>query len=137
MPFRYWEAKDEKDDLDAEIDFKLRRLDVIYTPNEIVRFMMESADYLCEKHFRRNLIDKCVEILDPAAGTGAAILTSLFLVLRVGLLLLYVQALAIPEHWSLSGSRSKPIVNAPIYWLTRIDEPASIGRRAKKVSKMH
>jgi hypothetical protein len=25
MPFGYWEAKDEKDDLDAEIEFKLRR----------------------------------------------------------------------------------------------------------------
>src|SRR6266446_7199291 len=25
MPFGYWEAKDEKDDLDAEIDFKLKR----------------------------------------------------------------------------------------------------------------
>src|SRR2546428_2953953 len=25
MPFGYWEAKDEKDDLDAEIDYKLRR----------------------------------------------------------------------------------------------------------------
>ena len=46
------------------------RLGVIYTPNEIVRFMIESADYLCEKHFSRNLIDKDVEILDPAAGTG-------------------------------------------------------------------
>jgi predicted helicase len=46
------------------------RLGVIYTPNEIVRFMIESADYLCEKHFGRNLIDKDVEILDPAAGTG-------------------------------------------------------------------
>jgi predicted helicase len=46
------------------------RLGVVYTPNEIVRFMIESADWLCEKHFDRNLIDKDVEILDPAAGTG-------------------------------------------------------------------
>lgn len=35
--------------------------------------MIESADYLCEKHFGRNLIDKDVEILDPAAGTGTFI----------------------------------------------------------------
>jgi predicted helicase len=49
------------------------RLGVIYTPNEIVRFMIESADYLCEKHFGRNLPDKDVEILDPAAGTGTFI----------------------------------------------------------------
>jgi predicted helicase len=49
------------------------RLGVVYTPNEIVRFMVESADWLCEKHFRRNLIDKDVEILDPAVGTGTFI----------------------------------------------------------------
>ena len=49
------------------------RLGVVYTPNEIVRFMIESADWLCEKHFGRNLIDKQVEILDPAAGTGTFI----------------------------------------------------------------
>jgi predicted helicase len=49
------------------------RLGVIYTPNEIVRFMVESADWLCEKHFKRNLIDRDVEILDPAAGTGTFI----------------------------------------------------------------
>jgi len=46
------------------------RLGVVYTPNEIVRFMIESADWLCEKNFGRNLIDRDVEILDPATGTG-------------------------------------------------------------------
>jgi len=49
------------------------RLGVVYTPNEIVRFMIEGADWLCEKHFDRNLIDKNVEILDPATGTGTFI----------------------------------------------------------------
>jgi predicted helicase len=49
------------------------RLGVVYTPAEIVRFMVESADYLCEKHFGKNLIDKKVEILDPATGTGTFI----------------------------------------------------------------
>jgi predicted helicase len=49
------------------------RLGVIYTPNEIVRFMIESADWLCEKQFGKNLIDKDVEILDPATGTGTFI----------------------------------------------------------------
>ena len=46
------------------------RLGVVYTPGEIVRFMVRAADWLCEKHFGRNLIDRGVEILDPAAGTG-------------------------------------------------------------------
>ena len=49
------------------------RLGVIYTPNEIVRFMVESADWLCQKHFGKRLIDKNVEILDPASGTGTFI----------------------------------------------------------------
>ena len=40
------------------------RLGVIYTPNEIVRFMIESADRLCEEHFGRRLIDEGVDILD-------------------------------------------------------------------------
>ncbi len=35
--------------------------------------MVESADWLCQKHFGKNLIDKGVEILDPATGTGTFI----------------------------------------------------------------
>lgn len=49
------------------------RLGVVYTPNEIVRFMIESADWLCERHFKRNLVDKDVHLLDPATGTGTFI----------------------------------------------------------------
>ncbi len=49
------------------------RLGVVYTPNEIVRFMIQGADWLCEKHFGRNLIDRNVDILDPATGTGTFI----------------------------------------------------------------
>lgn len=49
------------------------RLGVVYTPNEIVKFMIEGADWLCEKHFGKNLIDRDVEILDPATGTGTFI----------------------------------------------------------------
>jgi predicted helicase len=49
------------------------RLGVVYTPTEIVRFMVESADWLCQKHFGKALIDRQVEILDPAAGTGTFI----------------------------------------------------------------
>ena len=49
------------------------RLGVVYTPNEIVRFMIESTDWLCQRHFDKRLIDRDVEILDPAAGTGTFI----------------------------------------------------------------
>jgi predicted helicase len=49
------------------------RLGVIYTPDKIVRFMIESADTLTFKHFGKTLGDQGVEILDPATGTGTFI----------------------------------------------------------------
>ncbi|MDX0321578.1 N-6 DNA methylase [Sinorhizobium meliloti] len=49
------------------------RLGVVYTPGEIVRYMIRSTDWLCEKHFSKNLLDHGVQILDPATGTGTFI----------------------------------------------------------------
>ena len=49
------------------------RLGVVYTPGEIVRFMIDGTDWLCEQHFKKSLIDRDVEILDPATGTGTFI----------------------------------------------------------------
>jgi len=49
------------------------RLGVVYTPNEIVRFMIDGADWLCREHFGRGLIDEKVNILDPCTGTGTFI----------------------------------------------------------------
>jgi len=49
------------------------RLGVVYTPNEIVQFMVKSSDYLLHKHFGKTLADQNVEILDPATGTGTFI----------------------------------------------------------------
>ncbi len=49
------------------------KLGIVYTPNEIVTFMIESTDYLLEQHFGRSLANKHVEILDPATGTGTFI----------------------------------------------------------------
>jgi len=52
---------------------KADRLGIVYTPNEIVRFIIESTDHLVHKHFGRLLADDDVEILDPATGTGTFI----------------------------------------------------------------
>jgi predicted helicase len=49
------------------------RLGIVYTPSEIVQFMIRSTDYLLHKHFGKTLGDKNVEILDPATGTGTFI----------------------------------------------------------------
>lgn len=52
---------------------KADRLGVVYTPNEIVRFMIDSTDHLLQKHFGKMLEDPGVNILDPATGTGTFI----------------------------------------------------------------
>lgn len=49
------------------------KLGVVYTPNEIVRFMIDGTDWLLDKHFNKTLSDKGVDILDPATGTGTFI----------------------------------------------------------------
>ena len=46
------------------------RLGVVYTPNEVVDFIIRGADHLLRKHFGRSLADDNVQILDPATGTG-------------------------------------------------------------------
>ena len=46
------------------------RLGVVYTPNEVVDFIIRGTDYLLDKHFGRRLADDNVQILDPATGTG-------------------------------------------------------------------
>jgi len=49
------------------------KLGIVYTPNEIVKFMIENTDFLLNKHFDKTLADENVEILDPATGTGTYI----------------------------------------------------------------
>ena len=49
------------------------RLGIVYTPNEIVKFMIQGTDYLLDKHFNKTLGSQGVEILDPCTGTGTFI----------------------------------------------------------------
>ena len=49
------------------------RLGVVYTPNEIIRFMIQTSDLLLLRHFKTSLSQKNVNILDPATGTGTFI----------------------------------------------------------------
>ena len=46
---------------------------VVYTPNEIVQFMVQSTNCLLQHYFNKTLADRNVEILDPATGTGTFI----------------------------------------------------------------
>ena len=46
------------------------RLGIVYTPVEVVDFILHSADEVLQKEFGRNLSDEGVHILDPFAGAG-------------------------------------------------------------------
>ncbi len=48
----------------------VERLGIVYTPVEIVDFMIRSADEALQKHFGCRLQDQGVHILDPFVGTG-------------------------------------------------------------------
>ena len=49
------------------------RLGIVYTPNEIVDFILRSADRLSRDHFGAGLSDRGVHVLDPFTGTGTFI----------------------------------------------------------------
>ncbi len=46
------------------------RLGIVYTPREVVNFMVRTSDSLLREHFGKGLESPQVPILDPAAGTG-------------------------------------------------------------------
>ena len=50
-----------------------KRLGIVYTPVEIVDFMVRAADAICRKHFGKGLTAEGVHILDPFVGTGTFI----------------------------------------------------------------
>ena len=49
------------------------RLGIVYTPIEVVDFILHSADHALHQHFGRRLTDENVHILDPFTGTGTFI----------------------------------------------------------------
>ncbi len=46
------------------------RLGIVYTPIEVVDFLLQSADVALQRHGGRRLTDAGVQILDPFTGTG-------------------------------------------------------------------
>ena len=46
------------------------RLGIVYTPVEVVDFILHSANEVLQKEFSRNLSDEGVHVLDPFAGAG-------------------------------------------------------------------
>ena len=46
------------------------QLGIVYTPVEVVDFIIRSVEYVLNKEFSRSLTDKNVNIIDPFTGTG-------------------------------------------------------------------
>ena len=46
------------------------RLGIVYTPNEVVNFILHSADHILQKEFGERLSNRNVHIIDPFLGTG-------------------------------------------------------------------
>ena len=63
VPFGYWEAKDEKDDLDAEIDLKFRR-----GYESVPAFPVKRVDILDDKARKAGLAPKAILKADKASS---------------------------------------------------------------------
>ena len=46
---------------------------VVYTPIEVVDFIIQSVNYVLQKHFNKDISDNNISIIDPFAGTGTFI----------------------------------------------------------------
>ncbi|WP_461244879.1 type ISP restriction/modification enzyme, partial [Secundilactobacillus muriivasis] len=53
------------------------QMGIVFTPVEVVDFIVKSTDYALEKYFGKHLSDKGVHILDPFTGTGTFITRTL------------------------------------------------------------
>lgn len=49
------------------------QLGIVYTPVEVVDFIIHSVEHVLNKHFGRSLNDRNVKIIDPFTGTGTFI----------------------------------------------------------------
>lgn len=55
------------------------RLGIVFTPIEVVDFIVKSVDDVMKKHFGKDIADKDIHILDPFTGTGTFIVRTLSL----------------------------------------------------------
>ena len=51
----------------------VEKLGIVYTPVEVVDFILRSVDAVLKKNFNRTLSDKNIHVLDPFTGTGTFI----------------------------------------------------------------
>ncbi len=68
---RQEDLKDKYQKIITEKDRKAqKRLGAVFTPTEVVDFMLESVNEILKKEFGRDLSCEDVKIIDPFSGTG-------------------------------------------------------------------
>ena len=80
------------------------RLGIVFTPVEVVDFIIHSVDDVLKKHFGKSISDEGVHVLDPFTGTGTFIVRLLQsgLISKEDLLRKYTQELHANEIVLLS-----------------------------------
>ena len=56
-----------------QLPYFMQKYGIAYTPPEVVNFVIQSTEDLCQKHFGKSLGDSGVNIMDPFTGTGTFI----------------------------------------------------------------
>jgi predicted helicase len=126
------------------------RLGIVYTPVELVDFILKSADVVSRQHFGIGLSDRNVHVLDPFTGTGTFIVRLLQSGLirpedlerkytnelhanEIVLLAYYIAAVNIEETYhGAAGSSYEPfdgIVLTDTFQLTESDKSKGFGEK--------
>ncbi len=101
------------------------RLGIVYTPKEIVDFILNSADHVLREEFGRSLSDEGVHVLDPFTGTG------IFLVRLLQSALIKPTDLSRKYHRELHANE----IILLAYYIAAIHiEEAYHGRRGKEIA---
>ncbi len=96
------------------------RLGIVYTPSEVVQFIIKSTDTFVNRHFGKTLSDHHVHILDPATGTGTFV-TELLEYLQLGTL----------EHKYLHEIHANEISILP-YYIANLNIELAFQERQKR-----
>ena len=107
---------------------------IVYTPSEVVDFMIKSTDILLKRHFESSISEKNVKVLDPATGTGTFVSHLLDYIDEesleskyksdifandISILPYYIAALNIENTYKKRTGKSNEFVN--ICWMDTLD----------------
>lgn len=102
------------------------KLGIVYTPLEVVDFIIHSISYALNKHFDKNLSDSDVHICDPFAGTG----TFITRLIQSGLLDSNLEYKYKNELWANE-------ITLLAYYIAQINITSTYHERLSQITKSH